>query len=112
MVWALLAILQGDSTRGPEWFGRRWCPTRAIPHESKSGLGVAGTPHKSASDASGRDIKIKEINPLFFVQLSSYIPSLKVSIFGNLRGGALPEPRKVAPLRSATGLYHWSRSVF
>ena len=33
---------QSDSTRVPEWFGRRWRLRRAILRESQNGLGVVG----------------------------------------------------------------------
>ena len=40
VVWAPLVLLQINSTRGPEWFGRWWRPARMILREAQSGLGA------------------------------------------------------------------------
>ena len=66
---------------------------------------------------SGLGFKIKKISQHFFIQFSSYNSSLKVIIFGNLRGGALPRPKKVASrcvkhLGAPTeSLSRWSRDA-
>ena len=44
VVWATLAILQDDSARGPERFGRRWRLSRMSLREAPSGLGATGAP--------------------------------------------------------------------